>query len=114
VTVAAPITRRSCWLHCYAATRCKAMQPTGGVALQSYPATRFNRIPPPVSDQFRQSAKAKFSVSQNADFRGVGFLTSHVAGTRILRDVKLPLGTRSKRLLETVAMISPFETPQVI
>jgi hypothetical protein len=45
---------------------------------------------------------------------GVGFLTSHIAGTRTLRDVKLPLGTGSKRLLETVALINAFETPQVL
>ena len=35
-----------CWLHCYAASGCKVMPPPGGVALQSYPATRFRRIPP--------------------------------------------------------------------
>src|ERR1035437_9413470 len=35
------------------------MPPPGGVPLQSYPATRFKRIPPPVSSESRQPAKGE-------------------------------------------------------
>jgi len=41
--------------------------PASGVALQSYLAARFKRIPPLISAESRQSATGGNLVSQNAD-----------------------------------------------
>jgi len=66
------------WLHCYAATKRKVIPPASGVALQSYLAARFKRIPPVISAESRQSAtggnrgfsKTRFT-STTRHFRGV-------------------------------------------